>query len=34
MNDAVRVLTQDFGLSVRDAAELLRVSHQRVHQLT
>ena len=31
---AARVLTQSVGLSVRDAAELLGISFQRVHQLT
>lgn len=31
--EAVRVLTRDFRLSVRDAAELLGLSHQRVQQL-
>jgi predicted RNase H-like HicB family nuclease len=33
MSEAVRVLTGDFRLSVRDAAELLGLSHQRVQQL-
>ena len=33
MNAAVRVLTRDLGLSVRDAADLLGVSYQRVQQL-
>lgn len=30
---AARKLVEDHGMSVRDAAELLHVSHQRVHQL-
>jgi len=30
---AARALVSDFGMSVRDAAQLLQVSHQRVHQL-
>ena len=33
LREAVRKLTVA-GLSVRDAAELLGISHQRVHQLT
>ena len=28
-----RLLTTKFHLSVRDAGELLKLSHQRVHQL-
>lgn len=31
--DAVAVLRKDFGLSVRDAADLLGLSFQRVHQI-
>ena len=31
--DAVRVLTGDFGRSLRDAAALLELSHGRVHQI-
>ena len=30
---AANVLTRKFGLSVRDAAEMLGVSHQRIQQL-
>lgn len=30
---AARMLVGQLGLSVRDAAELLHISHQRVHQL-
>lgn len=30
---AAKVLTKDVGVSVRDACELLGLSHQRVHQL-
>ena len=33
LREAVRVLTKDVGVSVRDASELLGISHQRVHQL-
>ena len=29
-----RLLTDDLGLSVRDAAELVGLSHQRIQQLT
>jgi predicted RNase H-like HicB family nuclease len=31
---AASVLTRKFGLSVRDAAEMLGVSHQRIQQLS
>jgi predicted RNase H-like HicB family nuclease len=31
--EAVEVLTKDVGVSMRDAAELLGLSHQRIHQL-
>ena len=31
--EAAKKLVADHGMSVRDAAELLHVSHQRVHQL-
>lgn len=30
---AAKLLTKDLGVSVRDAGELLRLSHQRIHQL-
>lgn len=31
--EVARKLTQEFGVSVRDAGDLLRLSHQRVQQL-
>jgi predicted RNase H-like HicB family nuclease len=31
--EAAQVLTKDVGVSVRDAGELLGLSHQRIHQL-
>ncbi len=31
--EAAQILTKDVGVSVRDAGELLGLSHQRIHQL-
>ena len=31
--EAAKVLTKDVGVSMRDAGELLGLSHQRIHQL-
>jgi predicted RNase H-like HicB family nuclease len=30
---AARMLTQEIGVSIRDAGELLGLSHQRIHQI-
>ena len=31
--EAAKVLTKEVGVSVRDAGEILGLSHQRIHQL-
>jgi predicted RNase H-like HicB family nuclease len=33
LRTAIRVLKKEFGVSLRDAAELLGISHQRAHQV-